>query len=133
MRSYANDKAIGKAGELSVIDKLKQLDATLIKTEGTYETIDFVGDSLTIEHKQRTNASTAFYDTLMPTSKAENMKDKPLYFSFGFTDGKVGYIQYTPEAFKDIPVRNFKPSCRAGIVDKAKPHFFIPVEKLSWL
>ena len=133
MRSYAKDRAFGENGELTVIEKLKQLDPSIVKSKGQYDCIDFIGETIDIEHKQRTNASTAFYDTLISTSKADSKGEKPLYFSFGFTDGKVGYIEYTEETFKDIPKKMFKPSFRSGIVDKPKPHFFIPIEKLSWL
>lgn len=133
LRSYAKDRALGKAGELNVIDRLRVLDPTIVKTENCYDTIDFIGETAIIEHKQRSNKSDAFYDTLIGANKALNKGEKPLYFSFGFSDGKVGYIEYTEEAFKDIPVKPFKPSYRSGIVDKEKPHFFIPVEKLTWL
>jgi hypothetical protein len=132
MKSYAEYKAFGLAAEQAIVSKLKTLDPTINKTEDEYDALDFEGEHSFIEHKQRTIASTAFNDTIIACSKAI-VKDKPLYFSFGFSDGKLGYIQYTPETFEHMPTRYIKPRQRQGIVDYPKKHYLIPVKNLSWI
>lgn len=132
MASLKADLEYGLNGEVVVYNTLKKLDATIKKTKYEFATIDFEGEIAKIEHKHRTNASTAFYDTLMPTDKAIKT-DKKLYFSFGFTDGKIGYIEYTEENFKDIPIKPFRRRQRIDYNDKEKPYFFIPVDRLTWL
>lgn len=119
---------MGRAGETRVHEILKTLDPTLRKTRQMFDRLDFEGDSVRVEHKTRSNTYSAYPTTLMPCDKAI-AGDKPLYFSFGFTDG-VYIIQYTPEAFADIEVAPFCRKPRAGIVDRPKPYFHIPVSRL---
>lgn len=132
MRSYSEYKAFGLAAEQAIISKLKVLDPTINKTQDEYDALDFEGDSSFIEHKQRTIASNAFADTIIACSKGV-VKDKPLYFSFGFSDGKLGYIQYTPDTFANMPTKYIKPRQRDGIIDYPKKHYLIPVKNLSWI
>ena len=132
MKSYSEYKAFGLAAEQAIVSRLKTLDPTINKTEDEYDALDFEGEQVFIEHKHRTIASNAFTDTIIACSKGV-VKDKPLYFSFGFSDGKLGYIQYTPEAFENMPTKYIKPRVREGIVDFPKKHYLIPVNKLSWI
>jgi len=128
MRSIEGDREIGRAGEHRVIDTLRMLDPTLVLHSRMFDRLDFVGDKIRVEHKTRTNAYSAYPTTLMPCDKAI-IGDKPLYFTFGFTDG-VYYIEYTPDAFADIEVAPFCRKPRYGIVDKPKDYFHIPVNRL---
>lgn len=128
MRSIEGDRAIGREGEHRVFDTLRLLDPTLVLHERMFDRLDFIGDKIRIEHKTRTNAYNDYPTTLMPCDKAI-ICDKPLYFTFGFTDG-VYYIEYTPEAFADIEVKPFCRNRRYGIVDKPKPYFHIPIDRL---
>jgi hypothetical protein len=132
MASFQSDLQYGLDAETRVINILKKLDPTIKKNPYTYATIDFEGNAAKIEHKHRTNASTLFYDTIIPADKAVKT-DKKLYFSFGFTDGKIGYIEYNEENFKDIPVKPFKRNQRIDYIDREKPYFFIPINRLTWL
>jgi hypothetical protein len=132
MASFKSDNQYGLSAESIVINVLKQLDPTIKKTAYEYAAIDFEGDTAKIEHKQRKVTSTAFYDTIIPADKAIKT-DKKLYFSFGFSDGKIGYIEYNETNFKDIAIKPFKRNQRIDYNDKEKPYFFIPVSRLTWL
>lgn len=128
MRSLERDRAIGRAGEYNVIDVLKTLDPSIILHNRMFDRLDFIGEKVRIEHKTRTNAYNDYPTTLMPCDKAI-VDEKPLYFTFGFTDG-VYMIEYTPDSFADIEVKPFCRRPRYGIIDKPKPYFHIPIDRL---
>ena len=132
MKAYSEYKAFGLAAEERIISKLKTLDPTLNKTKGEFDALDFEGERCFIEHKQRTVSSKAFDETIIACSKGLVM-DKTLYFTFGFSDDKLGYIQYTPESFANMPTKYIKPRYREGIIDYPKKHYLIPVNNLSWI
>lgn len=128
MRSLQGDLIIGECGEKAVIDTLRILDPTLQPAKNTFDRTDFHGQKVRVEHKTRTNAYKDYPTTLMPCDKAVP-GETPLYFSFGFTDG-VYIIEYTPETFADIEVAPFCRNRRYGIIDKPKPYFHIPIDRL---
>ena len=129
---YEREYDFGMDGEALVTETLRRcLDPTLKKTGSKYDIIDFEGDKIRVEHKRRTCTSGAFDETLMPCSKGVK-GDKPLYFSFGFTDG-VYIIPYEEHIFKNVRVDMFCRHLRTGFKDVPKPYFYIPVHLLTCL
>ena len=131
MRSIKDDRKMGQAGEEAVLHALRKLDPTLKKVSDKWARTDFIGDKIRVEHKTRNNMFNAFPTTLMPCDKAIP-GDKPLYFSFWFTDG-LYVIEYTPENFEGVEIAPFCRNARCDYVDKPAMYFHIPVDRLTRL
>lgn len=124
------DRDFGAEGEQRAYELLKSLDNTIVQHTKRFDTVDFKGKDADIELKTRTCRYGAFPDIMINCCKASKYKiEKKLYFAFQFTNG-IWYIEYTPDAFKDIEKRPFK---RSRSFDTESLCFFIPLDKLTRL
>jgi hypothetical protein len=116
------NRQFGLLGECRALSKLRTLDPSIVKLEPRYEIVDFIGNNADIELKTRRVCYGYYPDVMIGVNKITKYNPaKKLYFAFQFTNG-IWYIEYTPEAFEDIPVRYFKNSkCFFIKLDRLEP------------
>ncbi len=133
-RSLANDLKMGLQNEMTIIEILNTtFGEVFVNTKDKYKDkyciYDFEGDrGSCVELKSRRNAYNKYPTTIIPTSKVLGFNDKRQIFVFQFTDGYY-YIQYEATKFNTFSTRMITTQ-RAGVVDKPKPHFEIPIKDL---
>lgn len=131
MRTFAEDYKFGIESENQQISTLSSyFNSTLQKLSLTHA-MDFQGESLFIELKTRTNASTTYPTTLIPYSKIEFAKSTSdcTYFVFCFTDG-LFYIQYDEDQFSTFETKLFQRKGRDK-KDKEQAYVYIPINCLT--
>ena len=133
-RSLANDLKMGLQNEITIIELLNTtFGETFVNTKDKYGdqycNYDFEGDKgCCVELKSRRNRYNQYPTTIVPTSKVLGFNPNRQMFVFQFTDGYY-YIQYEPTKFNTFETRMITTQ-RAGIVDKPKPHYCIPIQDL---
>ena len=131
MRSFKEDKDFGDKKEDEVIVKVRNHFTEEVGIEKTdnYCVYDYESRSgNTWEVKSRRVKKDKYDTTIIPVSKVRNTS-KRQFFVFNFLD-TCSYIEYDKEVFKEFtiaPVRVY----RAGINDKPRDHFFIPIDMLE--
>ena len=133
-RSLANDLKMGLQNKITIIELLNTtFGEVFINTKDKYKDqyypYDFEGDKgCCVELKSRRNRYNQYPTTIVPTSKVLGFNQNRQMFVFQFTDGYY-YIQYEPTKFNTFETRMITTQ-RAGIVDKPKPHYCIPIQDL---
>lgn len=128
MRSYTKDYEYGKSKEEEILPIIcKFFNDDIKQSNKRYTKYDYIGKNYLYEVKSRTNKLNDFPDTLLPKSKI--IPNKKQIFIFNFTD-KIGYIEYSEEVFKNIPVKQFKRKFREGFNDKFEEYYHIPINLL---
>jgi hypothetical protein len=133
-RSLANDLKMGLQNEITIIEILNTtFDETFENTKDKYGDqycqYDFEGDKGScVELKSRRNTYSKYPTTIVPTSKVLEFNTNRQIFVFQFTDGYY-YIIYEATKFNTFNTRMITTQ-RAGIVDKPKPHYEIPIKDL---
>lgn len=134
-RSLKNDLAFGRANEKAIVLVLnKAFNTEFISTSEKYKTnfypYDFENDDkVFVEYKSRRNTYSAYPTTLIPKSKTEVSGYSKYILCFGFTDGTY-FIEYDKERFSKYQIKKIS-TFRAGINDKPKDHYLIPIEDLT--
>ena len=136
IRSFKNDLKMGLEKELEVIDilKLNWEDEEDIKNTkdiygDDYYIYDFEANSGTSwELKSRRCNKHTYPTTIVPVSKVRDT-DKKQVFVFNFKDATCS-LDYEKELWDTFEVKDVM-TYRYGIRDRPKPHYHIPVDKLT--
>ena len=126
--SFKKDYVFGINQESIVLEKVnKQFNDNIIKAKNKFEKYDFKGDKYFYELKSRNNKYDTYPTTLIDISKVVN---DDMIFLFNFTDG-LYYIKYDKTLFDTFECKEFVRHKRYDYVDKPKPYYYIPINKLQ--
>jgi hypothetical protein len=128
MNSFKKDYVFGKAQEDEVLLKIQnKFNDNIVKSSSKFEKYDYKGDKYYYELKSRNNKYNAYPTTLIDISKVvgDNM-----IFLFNFTDG-LYYIKYDKTLFDTFECKEFVRHKRYDFIDKPKPYYYIPIDKLT--
>ena len=128
MSTFKKDYSFGKIKEVEVYAIIKErFNDNIIQSENKFEKFDFKGDKYYYELKSRNNKYADYPTTLI--EKAKIFADN-IVFLFNFTDG-LYYIRYSQKKFSKFECKEFVRHKRFDFVDKPRPYYFIPIEKLK--
>jgi hypothetical protein len=106
-----------------------------LEEQPRWSKFDFIGEFINMEVKSRQGKNiTSFNTTMMSCNKAVEEEGKELYFVFNFVydipnDKKqIYYIKYDKELFSTFEIQDVE-----YFDGSSKPHFFIPVNRLTKL
>lgn len=104
-----------------------------LEEQPRWSKFDFIGEFINIEVKSRRGKKlTSFNTTMMSCNKVVEEDGKDLYFVFNFeydmknNKRQIYYIKYDKELFDTFEIQDVE-----YFDGTSKPHFFIPVNKLS--
>lgn len=104
-----------------------------LEEQSRWSKFDFIGEFINIEVKSRRGKKlTTFNTTMMSCNKAIEVDGKDLYFVFNFeydmknNKRQIYYIKYEKELFDTFEIQDVE-----YFDGTSKPHFFIPVNRLS--
>lgn len=128
------DYRFGKSQEDLILPRVKNFfKEAELKSTDKFSKWDFEGEHTVYELKSRNVTKNTYPTTILPADKVGC--DKEQVFLFNFTDG-LYYIKYNAEQFATFAKNPFR-RWRAGVNDKEKPYFHIPIETLlaidGWL
>ena len=135
-RSFKNDLKYGLDKELEVVDMLKlnwEDEADIRNTKDIYGDdyyiYDFEANSGTSwELKSRRCNKHTYPTTIVPVSKVRDT-DKKQVFVFNFKDACCS-LDYDKDLWDTFVIADVM-TYRYGKVDKPKPHYHIPIDKLT--
>lgn len=136
VRSFKNDLRMGLEKELEVIDILKLNWEDEVDIQNTkdiygddYYIYDFEANSGTSwELKSRRCNKHTYPTTIVPVSKVRDT-DKKQVFVFNFKDACCS-LDYDKELWDTFEIKDVM-TYRYGIQDRPKPHYHIPIGKLT--
>ena len=135
-RSFKNDLKYGLDRELEVVDMLKLNWEDEVDIRNTkdiygddYYIYDFEANSGTSwELKSRRCNKNTYPTTIVPVAKVRQT-DKKQIFVFNFQDATCS-LDYDKELWDTFEIKDVM-TYRWGKVDKPKPHYHIPIDKLT--
>ena len=134
-RSLTNDLKMGLQNEINIIEILNTtFGEVFVNTKDKYNNqycqYDFEGDKgCCVELKSRRNTYNKYPTTIVPTNKVLQFNNNRQIFVFQFLENEYYYIEYEATKFNTFKTRMISTQ-RAGIVDKPKPHYEIPIKEL---